>query len=954
MSKKRKLPRARGRWSRLGMENLESRRVLATLLDLNLGTPTPGSFTYTDSTNDIITIRLEGTAGNASITQDGNNNVTSIAITNASPNFALSFSVDSTTNVGDGIVFMGDITSGRTIRGLFTVADLNAGTSLFSLSSYRGVSFSAGGGISVNQITGDAGGVGLVLASLPAGTAINTRTNAAIGGNLFGDVTINGAFGGAINVGRTAGVAGDVWTIGGATGAGTIITAAAIDANAIVRSTFQGGINSSGNITGSLDFLAGVGRQARIQAVDVPDMNVFGGFNGRLFVDDLDLSVSGTLNVRSLITASGNVVLEVGGSILSGAVINAFGDIFGVIQGAVGGNFAARQNITFSINSGINGAQMVAGDGLEVGVLGAIRNALLNGDSGVTLTVSGSIFGSTLAAGDSDVSLAVSGSVTNSSFTGDGVSGTISGSATNSVFQGSESDISLTIGGTLTGGRVVSGSEDVTLVVSGDIVGTKISALESEVSLDVGGAIRNATITAATDITLDVGRSVIGSSVTAPSGEISFDIVGGVSNSKFIASSEVSGSITGSVTGSTFSSTSSDVSLEIGGSVTGSLLEAASNLSLDVGGSIVNSNLFADEGGNTISMVVTGDVRGTTVQAGSNDVTADVKGSVSGSKFFAPEESVSLTVGGSLSDTDIVAGSDVSLDVTGSITRLRASSTTSDITLTAGGSLTRSNLTSSVGEISADVGGSVIASVLAAATAITLSVTGDVRNFVTPAGANIPSVISASSAGADLTVDIGGSLVQSRVVGNDVNLKIGLDMFGFVHAFNLDVNVGRDVRSGARLQTRFVSDHDGDNIAFSIGRNFNGVLDVSNTFATGTGATQTLIGGVVGSGAVLNIADIDDTNSAAEFVFGGNFNGTLNINNALDVSLRFGGNVNQIIIAGAVVDDIIIAGRLTSLTSGSLFTAIDTNDGSFRDGFGITTATLDTGTGHGNVTPKAA
>jgi hypothetical protein len=912
MSKKRKLPRTGGRWSRLGTENLESRRVLATLIDLNLGTPTPSSFTYTDSTNDIITIRLEGTAGNALITQDGNNNVTSIAITGASPNFALSFSVDSTTNAGDGVVFMGDVTSGRTIRGLFTVADLTAGNSLFSLSSYRGASFSAGGGISVNQITGDAGGVGLVLASLPAGTAINTRTNAALGGNLFGDVTINGAFGGAINVGRTAGVAGDVWTIGGATGTGSIITAAAIDANAVFRSNFQGGINSSGNINGSLDFLAGVGRPARIRAVDVPDIDVFGGFNGRMFVDDVDLYVSGTLNVRSLITAGGSVFLEVGGSVLSGAVVNAFGNILAIVQGAIGGNFTARQDITVSINSGIDGAQMSAGDELDVGVLGAIRSALLNGDDGVNLAVVGSIFGSTVAAGDSDVSLTVSGSVTNSSFTGDGVSGTIGGSATNSVFQGSESDISLTIGGTLTGGRVVSGSEDVTLVVSGDVVGTAISAPESEVSLDVGGAIRNATIIADDDITLDIGRGLVNSRV---------------------------------------STVGNDLLLTIGGSVNGSVLEAGSDMTLDVGGSIVNSNLFADEGGTDISMVVTGDVRGTIVQAGSNDVTAEVSGSVSGSKFFAPESSISLTVGGSLSDTDIVAGDDISLDVKGSVARLRASAT-SDITLTAGGSVRRSNLTTSDGEISADVGGSVIASVLSAESDITLNVTGDVRNVVTPAGANIPSVISASSISADLTVDIGGSLVQSRVVGNDVLLKVGLDMFGFVHAFNLDVNVARDVLSGAKLQTAFVSDNDGDDIAFSIGRNFNGVLSVSNTFATGTGATQTLIGGVVGARGVLNIADIDETNSAAEFVFGRNFNGTLNINNRLDLSLRFGGNVNQIIIAGAVLEDIIIAGRLTSLTSGSNFFAIDANDGGFFDGTGTITGILDTGTGHGIVTPQ--
>lgn len=900
------------------MENLEARRVLATLIDLNLGTPTPASFTYTDTQGDIITIRLEGTAGNALITDVGNE-VVSIAITGASPNMALSFSVDSTTNAGaDGVVLMGDITSNRTIRGIYTVADQTSGDSLFTLGSFRGVSFSAGGGIAVNQITGDTGGVGLVLASLPAGTSVNTSLNAAAAaGNLLGDVTINGGFGGAINVASTAGVAGDVWTVGGATGTSAIINVGGtaggtLEAAGVFNRGFQGGINVNGNINGSLDFLAGVGRPARIRAVDVPDIDVFGGFNGRLFADDLELVVTGNIGVRSLITASGNVVLETGGvgSVLSGAVVNVFGDLVGLIQGAIGGNFTVRGDISLQSNTGFNGAQVVAGDELEIFAVN-IRNSLLNGDDGVFLSVLGSIFNSTVAAGDSDVSLDVNGSVTNTSFTGDGVSGTIDGSATNSVFQGSESDISLTIGGTLTGGRVVSGSEEVTLVVSGDVVGAAITAPESGVSLDVGGVIRNAAIVANDEITLDVGRGLINSTVN---------------------------------------STSDDLSLAIGGSVNGSVLEAGSDLTLSVGGSVVNSNLFADEGGTDISMVVTGDVRGTIVQAGSNDVTAEVSGSVSGSKFFAPESSVSLTVGGALSDTDIVTGDDISLDVTGSVTRLRASGT-GDITLTAGGSVRQSNLTSSDSGISADIGGSLIASVLAAKDNITLDVAGNLSQGANPAGAVVPSVITSSD--EDLDVDIGGSLVRSRLVGEAILAKVGLDFNGFIQAVeDLDVTVGRDVINGARMQTYNVTDLDADNIGFTVARNFNGMLDVVGAFASGTGATQTLIGGAVGATAVLNIASIDEVNSADEFVFTGNFNSTLTINEPLATQLRFGGNVNQIAISGAVLEDIIIAGRLTSLTSGSLFVAIDANDGGFFDGTNTITAILDTGTGHGNVTPS--
>lgn len=916
MNTKRKARRNRKQWARLGMENLESRLVLATLIDLNASTPNPSSFTYTDTQGDIITIRLEGTAGSALI-NDVANEVVSIAITGASPNLALSFSVDSTTNAGaDGVVLMGNITSNRIIRGIYTVADQTSGDSFFNLGSFRGVSFSAGGGISVNQITGDAGGLGLRLGSLPAGTSVNVARNAAAnGGSLLGDVTIVGGFAGAINVASTAGVAGDIWSVGGATASSAIISVGAttggtFEAAGLFTGAFQGGINVNGDINGPLDFLAGVGKATRILAFNVVDMDVVGTFNGRMWVRGLDLSATGNLDVRSLIFAANDVSLAIGGSVLAGAVIDSDGDITGTIGKTVSGKFVSDEDIGLTIQGGINRAQMAASGDIDLDVTGAIRGALLNGDDGVTLDLTGSIFGSTLAAGDSDVSLDVTGSVTNSSFTGDGVSGVITGSATNSVFQGSESDLSLTIGGTLTGGKVTSGSEDVELVVSGDVVGTAISAPESEVSLDVGGSMRNASIVASDLVTLRVGRGLIASTV---------------------------------------SSTSDEVRVQVSGSVNGSVLDAGSDITLIVGSSVVNSKLFADEGGTDIAMVVTGDVRGTIVQAGSNDVTATVSGSVMGSKFFAPESGVFMKVGGSVSDTDIVVGEEISLDVAGSVTRLRASAT-SDITLSAGGSVTQSNLTSPSGDIFADIGGSLIASVMTAYEDVLLQVDGNVSQGANPAGTLVPSVITSSD--GNVNAQILGSLVRSRLVGDGVNAEIGLDLNGFVQAYVLDLEVGRDVLNGARIQANEVR-HFGDFESFRVGRNFNGMLDVAGSFSAGVGASTTLIGGVVGSTAVINIGTIDEVNSSDEFVFAGNFNGTLTINEPLATQLRFGGNVNQISIAGAVLDDIIIAGRLGSLASGSLFVATDANDGTFRDGLNTITGTLDTGSGHGNVTPKA-
>ena len=106
------------------VESLEARHLLTTILDLDPNTAAPDTFTFTDGDDDIITLRLEGTAGTAEITSDdsviangGNLDdgeaIQSIAITNASSDFVLSFAVDSSTFAGsaDGNVKMGEITS---------------------------------------------------------------------------------------------------------------------------------------------------------------------------------------------------------------------------------------------------------------------------------------------------------------------------------------------------------------------------------------------------------------------------------------------------------------------------------------------------------------------------------------------------------------------------------------------------------------------------------------------------------------------------------------------------------------------------------------------------------------------------------------------------------------------------------------------------------------------------
>ena len=120
------------------LEPLEPRLLLTTVIDLSAATPAPNNVTFTDQQGDVVTIQLSGTAGTATITSDdlaiinaGNldagENIAGIAITGATNDFVMKFSVDSGGAGANGNVLMGNITSDRVIGGILTVDDTTGG-----------------------------------------------------------------------------------------------------------------------------------------------------------------------------------------------------------------------------------------------------------------------------------------------------------------------------------------------------------------------------------------------------------------------------------------------------------------------------------------------------------------------------------------------------------------------------------------------------------------------------------------------------------------------------------------------------------------------------------------------------------------------------------------------------------------------------------------------------------
>src|SRR5262249_54057953 len=131
-----------------------------------------------------------------------------------------------------------------------------------------------------------------------------------------------------------------------------------------------------------------------------------------------------------------------------------------------------------------------------------------------------------------------------------------------------------------------------------------------------------------------------------------------------------------------------------------------------------------------------------------------------------------------------------------------------------------------------------------------------------------------------------------------------------------------------------------------ISGSFAGVLDVVDLLDSGR-----LIGGSVLATAKLTVAGTFGTGAVS---FGTStadaFRGQLSIQKDLTNDLTFTWAANRITIGGQVKSALTVGGRLTFLSTGSLFNPTTPGDGDFLDGNGAITGTLTTA-GFGTVIP---
>ncbi len=602
---------ARSRQARLAIDRLESRIALA-IDTLSIGGATVGSFI--DFTGDQVLVSITGSAGTAvfrnadgGIVVDGDN-IASIAITGASPDFQLTVGAVlgvTTTGIGplNGVetVYLGRVTADSVIRGINTVGSVGftdtgipsvaiSDNTRFSLESFVGVDFSKGGGLFVDVVTGGEGNVGVLLSKgfNPSSTiAIREQLDAVVilgagnKGTADGRLLIESATDDSlILVGKPGDTAANskLQILGGE---------GPFDAGVAFRGRFAGTVNLQTPAGGTWLFEGDVAPSAVLKAAN---------WNGLTVGDDLPRGVvarrtfAGTLD-----SADGDASLTVGGAVKGTARINSGGEVSLDAQSVEAGaeinaernvtldvarNFAGRvsaDTVRATVGGNLAGGTMTGGSSVELAVTGSIINATLAGRYGVSGAVGGNISKSTLRAGTDAVDLDIGGNIVNSRLI-------------------SREDIRCRIDGSVSGSEFTSATKAVSLAVKGTMTASLVDAYDN-VSLDVDGTISKSKIFYGTwagfesrpDLLLDVGGDLLQSDVVGRDASSEGTVVNVARDAR----------------GVRFASRDSargDRQYTIGRNFQGSIQGARADVFLDVGGSVEKGSSLATGGNAAVNV----------------------------------------------------------------------------------------------------------------------------------------------------------------------------------------------------------------------------------------------------------------------------------------------------------------------------------------------------------------
>ena len=640
--------------------------------------------------------------------------------------------------------------------------------------------------------------------------------------------------------------------------------------------------------------------------------------------------------------------------------------IFGPLTGA-DVNSAGLDLLTVPIETSV-----LFANGISLGATAIVKSAVageinVSGDMDGTITV-GSVSGQFLldqVNGQMVVQNALSGRI----FTSD-VAGLIE------------------VQGSATSTSRITTSGDLNLNVLKDLGGS--TQVVGDLALEVGGSIKDAAVIVGKNLTLGVGGSILKSRILTQEQFLSST---GVRND-IVASSLIGGTglqfaVGRSITGSALSSGMDDMILTVAKDVTKTLLSAGDDMSVTIGGNAKGSRVLPD-----------------------GQLDAVVTGSVASTQIGSQSSSATITVGGKMLGSTLIAGEDAAVDVVGDITKLNGT-VGANANISTAKNLASSTL--SVGsDLQVTVGGNLMGSTLFPANTLTVDVAknldgGALSSFDNSSFINVGGAIRKASlasgesvtvsagtmessarvrAAANVTITAVDGMASNIIAGGDVSVtttgvfagtvSAGQNLTIFADSVNVRGPAAKALPSaillggflvGGDFQLDVVKNYSapaavvgGDMTRLHIGGNFKGNFRVAGDLVTGDTTSSTMvIGGSIGATSLIEISgDIGSATSSPQLVFGGAFLGRLLVGGALKTDLSFNAGVSRLDFDGGIgpallgdnIVNIIVNGKLASLSSANLFQRTDAAGGRFFDGAGNLTGILDTTIAAVLVTPE--
>ncbi len=532
---------------------------------------------------------------------------------------------------------------------------------------------------------------------------------------------------------------------------------------------------------------------------------------------------------------------------------------------------------------------------------------------------------------------------------------------------------------------IVTAGDRLNLQVDQDLSGT--IRVQGDLFLNAGNRLNDTNVTVGANLTLKTAGAVLRSTVTV-GGMIEGEsqIGGGVKDSSITSFDDLTLHIAESVTNSRIV-TSDEGLITVGGFLLRSEVTAGSDLAVSVVEYITKSEVLPD--GSLVLQVsgaekASGSVVDSVIGSREGALEAAIAGKVTGNDFivydgafvavgrgwsknvFSSGFDADVTVLGQVTKSSFVSGSDLRITTERAILDSQLLPANDLIVNAGSGGISGTRMETAEGDVTIESTGKISKAVVLAARHAALTTEAGITSNVlihatqdVAVSASTQKIAALIAAGRDVVISSAGEFSGAIRAGEDLTVSVAklapVTSSRSIGTGLPSVQAGIHVGGNLALQTSSnvkasVIDVDGDLIELRVGGNFAANLNVGKDLILGeSGSEVTAIAGKVSAKSVIQVrGDIGNAESAAKVTFAGAFGGHLQLAGDLRTDLEFQNSVALIDIGGSIgntdlgdgIAQILVNGSVGSLRTGSVFVRADAGGGSFVDGAGVITGTL--------------